>query len=198
MMFDDFEDNTERYSEFIEELLTANAEGNFDSVFNRAYGMGTFSEDDLINIYNMIDNDCVRNHKAKNTSPEAEAMHALRLKMLDSLSEANMSSISFELAATFFDHFTQEVTEMDTGEVMDKCLTRIFKCIASTGSWSEFFAGIEPIFHIYYSEFSERIQFDCSRLAAFSCNIDRGKQISEAENCHPSFREALLSRKDFS
>ena len=36
MMFDDFEDNTDRYSEFIEELLAANAEGNFDSVFNRA------------------------------------------------------------------------------------------------------------------------------------------------------------------
>ena len=59
MMFDDFEDNTDRYSEFIEELLAANAEGNFDSVFNRAYGMGTFSEDDLINIYNIYKNSTV-------------------------------------------------------------------------------------------------------------------------------------------
>ena len=50
-MFDEFVDNTERYEEFIEELLEANREGRFDDVFNRAYGMGTFSIDELIDIY---------------------------------------------------------------------------------------------------------------------------------------------------
>ena len=45
-MFDEFVDNTERYEEFIEELLEANREGRFDDVFNRAYGMGTFSIDE--------------------------------------------------------------------------------------------------------------------------------------------------------
>ena len=35
-MFDEFVDNTERYEEFIEELLEANREGRFDDVFNRA------------------------------------------------------------------------------------------------------------------------------------------------------------------
>ena len=46
-MFDEFVDNTERYEEFIEELLEANREGRFDDVFNRAYGMGTFSIDEI-------------------------------------------------------------------------------------------------------------------------------------------------------
>ena len=53
-MFDEFVDNTERYEEFIEELLEANREGRFDDVFNRAYGMGTFSIDELIDIYARI------------------------------------------------------------------------------------------------------------------------------------------------
>lgn len=41
-MFDEFVDNTERYEEFIEELLEANREGRFDDVFNRAYGWALF------------------------------------------------------------------------------------------------------------------------------------------------------------
>lgn len=198
MMFDEFVDNTDRYSEFIEELLEANREGKFDEVFNRAYGMGTFTIDELIDIYTMVDNDCVRNFRAKETSEEAAELETLRLELLRSLSEANMSSIAFELAACFFDHFSKEAEAMDQGESASESLTRIFKCIASTGSWSEFFAGVEPVFHIYYSEFSDRIQFDCSRLAGITCNMDRGKQIVESEKCHPSFKEAFASRKDFS
>ena len=164
-MFDEFVDNTERYEEFIEELLEANREGRFDDVFNRAYGMGTFSIDELIDIYARVDNDCVTNYRSKNESEEAVELEALRLAILQSLSEANTSAI--------------------------------FKCIASTGSWSEFFAGTEPVFHIYYSRFSDRIGFDCSRLAGITCNMERGKEIMKNENCHPSFREALESRKDF-
>ncbi len=141
-MFDEFVDNTERYEEFIEELLEANREGRFDDVFNRAYGMGTFSIDELIDIYARVDNDCVTNYRSKNESEEAVEL-------------------------------------------------------ASTGSWSEFFAGTEPVFHIYYSRFSDRIGFDCSRLAGITCNMERGKEIMKNENCHPSFREALESRKDF-
>ena len=70
-MFDEFVDNTERYEEFIEELLEANREGRFDDVFNRAYGMGTFSIDELIDIYARVDNDCVTNYRSKNESEEA-------------------------------------------------------------------------------------------------------------------------------
>ena len=64
-MFDEFVDNTERYEEFIEELLEANREGRFDDVFNRAYGMGTFSIDELIDIYARVDNDCVTNYRSR-------------------------------------------------------------------------------------------------------------------------------------
>ncbi len=195
MLFEDFEDNTERYAEFIEELLAAHAENRFDSVFNQAYGTGRFSEDDFINIFNAIDADCVANYKANDTSDKAAVMEALRLKMMDSLSEANLSSISFELAATFFNHFTQGIEEMDRSESLNPCLTRIFKCIATTGSWAEFFAGLEPIFHIDYARFSDRIDFDCARLCGFSCNFDRGLELAQNENCHPSFKDAVLSRK---
>lgn len=65
----------------------------------------------------------------------------MRLAILQSLSEANTSAIAFELAACFFDHFSKEAEGMDMSDEIDKCLTKIFKCIASTGSWSEFFAG---------------------------------------------------------
>ena len=196
-MFDEFVDNTERYEEFIEELLEANREGRFDDVFNRAYGMGTFSIDELIDIYARVDNDCVTNYRSKNESEEAVELETLRLAILQSLSEANTSAIAFELDACFFDHFSKEAEGMDMSDEIDKCLTKIFKCIASTGSWSEFFAGTEPVFHIYYSRFSDRIGFDCSRLAGITCNMERGKEIMKNENCHPSFREALESRKDF-
>ena len=152
-MFDEFVDNTERYEEFIEELLEANREGRFDDVFNRAYGMGTFSIDELIDIYARVDNDCVTNYRSKNESEEAVELETLRLAILQSLSEANTSAIAFELAACFFDHFSKEAEGMDMSDEIDKCLTKIFKCIASTGSWSEFFAGTEPVFHIYYSRF---------------------------------------------
>lgn len=137
-MFDEFVDNTERYEEFIEELLEANREGRFDDVFNRAYGMGTFSIDELIDIYARVDNDCVTNYRSKNESEEAVELEALRLAILQSLSEANTSAIAFELAACFFDHFSKEAEGMDMSDEIAKCLTKIFKCIASTGSWSEF------------------------------------------------------------
>lgn len=194
MMFDDFIDNTERYEEFIAALLEANQEGNFDNVFNQAYGMGTFTIDELIDIYTMVDNDCVRNFRAKDSSKEAAELEALRLELLRSLSEANTSSIAFELAACFFDHFSKDAEDMDKGEYIEESLTRIFKCIASTGSWSEFFAGIEPVFHIDYSYFSDRIHFDCSRLAGITCNPERGKLLIEKEECHPSFKKAFLER----
>lgn len=198
MIFDDFVDDTDRLTAFIEELLEANREGKFDEVLNRAYGMGTFSIDELIDIYKMVDDDCVHNYQSKNSSKEASELSALRLELLRSLSEANMSSVAFELAACFFSHFSKNAEAMDQGDYAEESVTRIFKCIASTGSWSEFFAGVEPVFHIYYSQFSERIHFDCPRLAGITCNPDRGAQIVELENCHPSFKEAFLSRIDFS
>jgi len=197
-MFEDFVDNTDRYMEFIEKLLVANQEGNFDSIFNQAYGMGTFNVDELIDIYNMVDNDCVHNYRAKDTSKEAQELMILRLAILNSLSEANMATIAFELAASFFDHFSKEAEGLDIGEQPEAYFTRVFKCIASTGSWSEFFAGIEPVFNVDYSRFSDRIHFDCSRLAGITCNLERGKIIIESEKCHPSFKEALSERKDFS
>ncbi|MCI8327979.1 MAG: hypothetical protein HFI37_09455 [Lachnospiraceae bacterium] len=197
MMFDDF-DNTDFYKEFIEELLEANREGKFDEVFNRAYSMEVFSIDELIDIYTLVDDDCVQNFCSKNVSTEAKELDALRLEILRSLSEANTSSVAFELAACFFDHFSKGADAMDRGAFVEESMTRIFKCIASTGSWSEFFAGVEPVFHIYYPQFSDRIHFDCSRLAGMTCNLERGKQIIALENCHPSFREAFSNRKDFS
>ena len=151
----------------------------------------------LFPLMSRVDNDCVTNYRSKNESEEAVELEALRLAILQSLSEANTSAIAFELAACFFDHFSKEAEGMDMSDEIDKCLTKIFKCIASTGSWSEFFAGTEPVFHIYYSRFSDRIGFDCSRLAGITCNMERGKEIMKNENCHPSFREALESRKDF-
>ena len=198
MIFDEFVDNTDRFTAFIEELLEANREGKFDEVFNRAYGMSTFSIDELLDIYVMVDNDCIHNYQSKNVSKETAELSALRLELLRSLSEANLSSIAFELAACFFGHFSKNAEAIDHGDYIEESLTRIFRCIASTGSWSEFFAGVEPVFHIYYPQFSERIHFDCARLAGITCNPDRGAQIVQLENCHPSFKEAFLSRIDFS
>ncbi len=194
MMFDDFVDHTDRYRAFIEELLDADSEGRFDEVFNRAYGMGTYTINEFIDVYAMVDSDCIDFYKNQDTSEEALKMDALRLRILSSLSEANTAEIAFELAACFFEHFTKGTQKMDESESAKESLTRIFKCIASTGSWSEFFAGLEPVFHTYYAEFSDQIGFDCSRLAGITCNPERGKQIIENENCHPSFRQAYLER----
>lgn len=194
MIFEEFTDNTDRYTEFIEELLDANAEGRFDEVFNRAYGMQTFTEEELIDIYAMVDSQCVSNFRSEDGSEKAKALNALRICLLRSLSKANTSSISFELAACFFDHFSKEASEMDRGAEIEESLTRIFKCIASTGSWAEFFAGLEPVFHTYYPEFSDRIHFDCARLSGISCNIERGRQIITSPDCNASFKNAVLER----
>lgn len=194
MMFDDFVDNTDRYREFIDELLEAEEQGHFDEVFNRAYGMGTYSMNELIDIYAMVDSDCIEFCRSQNQSEEASKMDALRLRILSSLSEANTPEIAFELAACFFEHFTKGTQQMDESASAKESLTRIFKCIASTGSWSEFFAGLEPVFHTYYTEFVDRIEFDCPRLAGITCNPERGRQIIETAGCNPSFRQAYLER----